>query len=254
MIFAPDCLAGRRILVTGASSGIGRAVAIAAAGCGAHVTAMGRDRSRLDETLEALHGSGHVAAPAVDMSQLEEASAAIEGLAREHGAFDGIFHSAGVTLVLPVKLLKTRHLDEVFGASVTGAFAVARAAAKRGVLLDGGALLFMSSVASSTGRMALSSYCAAKAAVDGMVRALAVEFAPRRIRVNSIAAGAIETEMHDSFTGSIDEKALQAYRDFHPLGFGRTEDVSSAALYLLSDAGRWITGTALALDGGATAK
>jgi NAD(P)-dependent dehydrogenase (short-subunit alcohol dehydrogenase family) len=157
-------------------------------------------------------------------------------------------------MVLPVKLLRNRHLDEVFGAGVRGAFGIARAAAKKNVLADGGSLVLMSSVASVCGRPALSAYCAAKAAVDGLVRSLAVEFADRRIRVNSITAGAVETAMHKDFVRSISDAARKDYEDFHLLGFGKPEDVANAALFLLSDAGRWITGTAMAVDGGAAAK
>lgn len=253
MIFAADSLAGRKFLVTGASSGLGRETAVLLSRCGATVALAARDEARLAETSAMLDRSGH-SAHAIDFNHADPASDAIASVAKERGAFDGIFHSAGTTLVLPIKLIKDRHLDEVFGANVRGAFGVARAAARKGVLNDGGSLVFMSSVAGVTGRPALSAYCAAKAAVDGMVRSLAVEFAPRRIRVNSITAGAVETAMHDEFVGSIGETARKDYEDFHLLGFGQPEDVANAALFLLSDASRWITGTALAVDGGAAAK
>ncbi len=253
MIFAADSLAGRRFLVTGASSGLGRETAVLLSNCGATLALAARDEGRLAETSAMLAGEGH-STHAIDFNHADAASDAIAAIAKDAGAFDGIFHSAGTTLVLPIKLIKDRHLDEVFGANVRGAFGIARAAARKGVLNDGGSLVFMSSVAGVTGRPALSAYCAAKAAVDGMVRSLAVEFAPRRIRVNSITAGAVETAMHNEFVGSIGEGARKDYEDFHLLGFGRPADVANAALFLLSDASRWITGTALAVDGGAAAK
>jgi len=253
VIFAADSLAGRRFLVTGASSGLGRETAMLLSRCGATLALAARDEGRLAETLGLLAGEGH-STHAVDFDHADPASDSIVAMAKDRGAFDGIFHSAGTTLVLPIKLIKDRHLDEVFGANVRGAFGVARAAARKGVLNDGGSLVFMSSVAGVTGRPALSAYCAAKAAVDGMVRSLAVEFAPRRIRVNSITAGAVETAMHNEFVGSIGEAARKDYEDFHLLGFGQPEDVANAALFLLGDASRWITGTALAVDGGAAAK
>lgn len=253
MIFSPQGLAGRRYLVTGASSGLGRATAALLSRCGATLALAARDEGRLGETLEMLEGSGH-SIHAVDFNHSDASADAIAGIAKDGGAFDGLFHSAGTTLVLPIKLIKDRHLDEVFGANVRGAFGIARAAARKNVLADGGSIVFMSSVASTTGRPALAAYCAAKAAVDGMVRSLAVEFAPRRIRVNSITAGAVETQMHQDFVGSIGDAAREDYEKFHLLGFGQPEDVANAALFLLSDASRWITGTALAVDGGAAAK
>jgi NAD(P)-dependent dehydrogenase (short-subunit alcohol dehydrogenase family) len=253
VIFADDCLDGKRILVTGASSGIGRDTALLLSRCGARLALAGRDESRLAEVLGSLSGEGHTSHSA-DLTDADVAAEAVLEVARQGGPLDGIFHSAGTTLVLPIKLIKSRHLDEVFGANVRGAFGVARAAARKNVLSDGGSLVLMSSVASVCGRPALSAYCAAKAAVDGLVRSLAVEFAPRRIRVNSITAGAVETAMHNDFISSISDSALRDYEEFHLLGFGQPEDVSNAALFLLSDASKWITGTAMAVDGGAAAK
>ncbi|HZG09366.1 MAG TPA: SDR family oxidoreductase [Allosphingosinicella sp.] len=253
MIFADDCLRGTRILVTGASSGIGRETAMLLSRCGAQLALAGRDEGRLGETLASLQGDGH-STHSADLTDADTAADAVQEIARQCGTLDGIFHSAGTTLVLPIKLIKSRHLDEVFGANVRGAFGVARAAARKNVLVDGGSLVFMSSVASVCGRPALSAYCAAKAAVDGLVRSLAVEFAPRRIRVNSITAGAVETAMHYDFIKSISESALRDYEEFHLLGFGQPDDVANAALFLLSDASKWITGTAMAVDGGAAAK
>lgn len=253
MIFAADALAGQHVLVSGASSGLGRATAVLLARCGARLALAGRDGGRLEETLSLLSGDGHTIQSA-DFTDADATAETVGAIAAERGQFDGVFHSAGTTLVLPIKLIKNRHLDEVFGASVRGAFGIARAAAKKDVLADGGSLVFMSSVASVCGRPALSAYCAAKAAVDGLVRSLAVEFAPRRIRVNSITAGAVETAMHKNFVDSIAESARRDYEQFHLLGFGQPEDVANAALFLLSDASRWITGSAMAVDGGAAAK
>lgn len=252
MIFASDCLAGRRFLVTGASSGLGRETAILISQCGGRVALVGRDEERLAATLAALAPGEH-SSHSFEMGDAEVVADQVQALTKEGGMLDGVFHSAGTTLVLPTKLIKNRHLDEVFGANVRGAFGIARAAARKNVLADGGSLVFMSSVASVLGRPALSGYCAAKAAVDGLVRALAIEFAPRRIRVNSITAGAVETAMHRDYVASISEEAVRGYENFHLLGFGQPEDVSSAALFLLSDASRWITGTAMAVDGGAAA-
>lgn len=214
---------------------------------------MARDTERLQAALADLPGNGHTV-HASDLADAEVTADAITAAAQDGGTFAGMFHSAGTTKVLPIKLLKNKHLDEVFGAGVRGAFGLGRAAARRGVLEDGSGIVLMSSVASVCGRPALSSYCAAKAAVDGLVRSLAVEFADRRIRVNSITAGAVETAMHQEFVSSINEKAAQDYADFHPLGFGRPTDIANMAVFLLSDGGRWITGASMAVDGGAAAK
>lgn len=253
MTFADDCLAGRLVLVTGASSGLGQATALSLSRCGARLALAARNSDRLQQTLDSLEGEGH-SMHAVDFTDAEASASAIQAIAAEHGSFSGIFHSAGTTVVLPARLLKNRHLDDVFGAGVRGAFGIAKAAGKRGVLLDGGSIVIMSSAAATRGRPALSAYCAAKAAVDGLVRAVALELADRKIRINSIQAAAVETAMHHEFMASISEEAGRDYEQRHPLGFGQPDDVANAVLFLLSDASKWITGTSFPVDGGAAAK
>ena len=247
--FSEHCLEGRRILVTGASSGLGRAAAIAFAEAGARLVLTGRDEARLAATREVLAGAHHGVFPAV-MSNADSAADLVKQAAREGGALDGIFHAAGSFSVLPVKVTKQRHLDEAFGASVFGAFGLARAAANRAILADGGSIILMSSVAGERASSGLTAYAGSKGAIAGLTRSLAAELAPRRVRVNAIVASTIETEMHDRTLSNADMDYVEMNRARHPLGFGRPSDVTNAALFLLSDASRWITGSALAVDGG----
>lgn len=250
MTFAGDTFAGRRIVVTGASSGIGRATAIALGRLGAELVLLGRDEARLREVSD-LSGASDFCA--VDLADDNAADDKIRALAAER-PIDGIFHAAGTSLVAPVRMTKTHQIDDLFGAAVYGALGVARAASRRGVMRDGGSMVFMSSVSALRGRRGMVAYSSAKAATSGLVRALAVELADRSIRVNSIAAGAIETEMHHDFAGSVSESVVANYRALHPLGFGRPDDVAHAVIFLLSDASRWITGVDLSVDGGYAAK
>jgi NAD(P)-dependent dehydrogenase (short-subunit alcohol dehydrogenase family) len=251
--FAPDALAGRHVLVTGASSGLGRAAAKAFADAGARLTLLGRNEERLIETRTDLAGDDHstIAAPFTD---LETTADLVKGIAAERGPIDGIFHSAGIELVRPMRMFKNDHASSLFEAALYGSLGIARAAASRGVLNEGASLVFMSSVAALRGTAGMAGYSAAKAAVDGMVRSLACELASRRIRVNSIAAGAVETEMHDRLVKTLGDAAIADYEKRHLLGFGRPEDIANAASFLLSDASAWITGTVLSVDGGYTAQ
>lgn len=251
-VFAPDALAGRRLLMTGASSGLGRAAAIAAARVGARVAITGRNAERLEATLAQLSGEGHTAFPG-ELSDADAAAELVKRAASEGGAFDGVFHAAGVFAVLPAKITKQKHIDQLFGASVPGAYGIARAVASKAVMNDGGSVAFMSSVAGVRGNAGLAVYAGAKAAILGLSSALAIEMAPRRIRVNAIVAGTVETEMHLKMQAAQGEGGSDANLQRHPLGYGRPDDVAAAVVFLMSDAARWITGTAFTVDGGYTA-
>lgn len=249
MIFTEDALAGKRILVTGASSGLGQDAAIRMSQAGATLILCGRDEARLDGTLARLAGTGH-AVVAADFGKLDAAHDTLVACTKDAQPLAGVFHAAGIASLRIAKLYNERHVEDVLAAALMGALGIAKACGKRAVLADGGSLVFMSSVAGSRGRAGMGVYAASRAAVGGLARALAAEFAARAIRVNEIVAGAVETPMHEGIVKNLDDSGEAAYRDLHLLGFGRPEDVSNAALFLLSDASRWITGTSMAVDGG----
>jgi NAD(P)-dependent dehydrogenase (short-subunit alcohol dehydrogenase family) len=248
-ILKPDALKEMTFLVTGASSGIGRAVAILLSECGARVVLNGRDEARLRLTLSKLYGESHI----VSVASLENADQTTEWLKSVlelSGPLSGVFHCAGVELIRPARMIKQAQLIDVFGSSLFAAFGIARAMSAKNALVDGGSIVFMSSVAGSTGQVGMTGYSAAKAGIDGLVRSLACELASKKIRVNSIAAGAVQTAMHDRLINGSGDEATLVYMQSHLLGFGHAEDVAQAALYLLSPASRWVTGTTMVVDGG----
>ena len=249
MIFTDQALAGQTILVTGASSGIGRATAKLVASCGARVVATGRDEARLNAAMADLPGRGHRQFVA-ELDDSDQVADLISATAIDLGGLTGIFHSAGSELILPARLTKTRQIGNVFGASVFGAFGIARAAARTNVMRPDSAIILMSSAAAQRGRAGMTAYSAAKAAIDGLTRSLACELAPKSIRVNSIAAGGVETEMHQRLAQGLSEGGIAAYESQHLLGFGRPEDIAAAAVFLLSPGARWVTGAVWTIDGG----
>lgn len=252
-VFSPCALAGKKILVTGATSGIGRAAAVTFAAHGAQLVVTGRSEERLASLVADLSGVGHVAAT-LELADADSVADWVKNLASAHGVLNGVFHSAGVELVRPARMIKQEHLNQIYSSSLNAAFGIARAASAKSCLADGGSLVFMSSVAGLTGQLGLTAYSAVKAGVDGMVRSLACELAPRAVRVNSIAAGAVKTEMHDRITRGSGADAASIYEASHLLGFGSPEDIGFAALFLQSDAARWITGTTMVVDGGYTVR
>ncbi|MFZ6689426.1 SDR family NAD(P)-dependent oxidoreductase [Undibacterium sp. SXout11W] len=253
MLFHNECLQGRRILVTGASSGIGRTTAELLSQCGARIVAVGRDQVRLKQTLASLRGDGH-RVEALDLTGDDNIGEFLQSVTSDNDPLHGIFHAAGISQVRPVKLSKSKQFDEVFASSAKSALALARGASLRGVMADHSAIVFMSSVAGLRGQSGMSIYSAAKAAIDGMTKSLAVEFAPRGIRVNSIDAGAVETEMHARLIQSLSDDSVGNYREKHLLGFGTALDIAQMAVFLFSDGGRWITGSNVLVDGGFTVR
>jgi NAD(P)-dependent dehydrogenase (short-subunit alcohol dehydrogenase family) len=251
--FDPHCMAGKTILVTGASSGLGRATAISLSEYGARLILTGRDEAKLAETRAQLVGTGHVAVAAA-FENADQVADLVKGIAAEHGTLDGVFHSAGAYMAMPARMTKQRHIDSMFAASVWGAFGIARAVGQRNVLRDGGSVVFMSSVAGKRGHTGTTAYAAAKATILGMVPVLAIEWASRKIRINAIVAATIETEMHLNTIANLPVEIVEDSLSRHPLGFGALSDISNAILFLLSDASPWITGSAMNVDGGYMAR
>lgn len=243
-------LSGKTFLVTGASSGIGRIAAMLFAQLGASLALVARNQDRLQETLMRLEGKGH-RSYSFDLNQIEEIPNLVKLIISDTGPLSGIFHSAGIAPMLSIKSVKHSTIISPFMTCAFASLMFGKAFCLKGVKAQGGAsLVFMSSAAALTGTKGLSVYASSKAAVDGAVRAMAVELAEKNIRVNSIAAGMVQTEMHAALLDGMSDEAVEERRRQHPLGFGEPMDVAMTAAFLLSDASKWITGTTMVVDGG----
>ncbi|MBD8724703.1 SDR family oxidoreductase [Oxalobacteraceae sp. CFBP 13708] len=237
----PFHLRGKTVLVTGASSGIGRAVAVECARAGARVVINGRDAVRLADTLALLDaGLEHVACVAdlTDPPQMARLVAAC-------GELDGVVHAAGVHGVTPLRMLRQSFMQTVLDANFLAPLMLTQQLLAKKMLRNGASLVFMSSIAAHTGTVGVGPYSASKAALEGMIRPLALEIAPRAMRANAIAPGLVDTPLVNDDRAWLDDKA-----NMYPLGLGRPEDVAYAAIYLLADISRKVTGTQLHLDGG----
>ncbi len=242
-------LAGRKFLVTGASSGIGREVSLLLSSLGAVVVGAGRDASRLaklakDATL------GPVTTIEAHLEEPESASKLLLEAVARVGPLDGFVHSAGQIELRPLKVLSEAGLRRLYQVNVEAALLLAKEFRKRGNNREGGSIVFVGSVMGLAGDIGLSGYCATKGALIAAVRSLALELAPQGIRVNCVAPGQVVTPMWKQTVEARGEAVVETSRARHPLGLGRPEQVAWPVVFLLSEGASWITGVTLPVDGG----
>ena len=247
-------LKGKHIMVSGVSSGIGRAAAVLLSRLGAEVTGLGRDRERLEETRGMMQEGEHVMR-CIDLAD----SSALQGLMDELRTmglrFDGLVHAAGISGTLPLQVISEDKMTHFIETNIMATMRLTQAISKKSVFApEGGSIVWISSVMAHAGESGKSLYALTKGALTAASRSLAVELAPRKIRVNCIAPGVVETPMVANAYYSQDEDMLKRVRSLHPLGLGTPEDVAHAAAFLVSPVSSWITGTTLVVDGGYLAR
>lgn len=248
----PFSLGGKCILVTGASSGIGRGISVACAKMGARVVVNGRNEERLNETLSMLEGEGHIVV-AVDLATQE----GIDELVAACPEINGFVHSAGVLKLCTIKSVKRQNLEESICTNTIAPIMITNGLVRKKKLKSNSSIVYISSMSGvfigGTGEI---SYSATKGALSGFMKTAALELAPRKIRINCICPALVPTDLSRQYHEIVPEEILKSeIPSKYPLGrMGTTEDVANAAIYLLSEASSWITGINLVLDGGLTLK
>lgn len=246
-------LTGKRFLITGASSGIGAAVARGLALRNASVVLMARDRERLEMKRQSLHNPEQHQCVCCDLKDAHALQPVIEELSKD-GLFHGLVHAAGIRLLEPLRASQEKTWLGTMQINLLAAMQLIKAFRKPGVRSpEMVSAVFISSVAGQFGAPALSAYSASKGALDAAARAWAIELAPEKIRVNTVSPGYVCGNMLSQHMKLLTSDSAQRLEAAHPLGFGTPEDVADAVLFLLSDAARWITGTTLRVDGGYSA-
>ena len=248
----PLSMHGRTVLVTGASSGIGRDAAILLSELEAQVVLAGRDRARLEETQGRMQGSGH-RVEAFDLAVADAIPEWIRQIAQQTGPLHGLVHCAGLNQVIPLRMMTQAKVESLMRLNVTSAMMLVKGFRQKGCAAKGGSVVLLSSVAGMAGQPAISGYSATKAAVIGFTRSAALEVAPEGLRVNCIAPGYVATEMGEHLREQLPPGQDEVIARMHPLGIGTARDVAHAIAFLRADTARWITGTTLVVDGGYTA-
>lgn len=248
----PFSLKQKKIIVTGASSGIGREIAIQCAGAGARILALGRDEARLKATIEAC-GEGH-AYYQVDLASPTQINDIITFFA-ECAPIHGIVHAAGVSPTLPFRTMKSKQITDAFQVNLFSAIELIQILLKPGIrATEGVSVVMISSVMSEVGEKAKSLYAMTKASSVALIKSLALEYADKSVRFNAISPSVVNTPLTEKSVYRRDEESMRAVLVQHPLGLGNPQDVAYAALYLQSDASRWVTGTNMIVDGGYLAR
>ena len=250
----PLDLTGMTILVSGASSGIGRSIAIYLSQLGAKLILVGRNPERLAAARAQLAAGPEHLVEAFDLSQADAIPGWLREVAAKSGPLHGIVHSAGMMMPKPLKLLTDADFTKTMAVNVGAALALTKGFRQKGVCAPPGSVVYISSVMGLVGQPGISVYSATKGALGSLARSLALELAREQIRVNCVAPAMVKTEMLEDFKARLTEAQFAEQMRAHPLGLGEPEDVASATAFLLSKAARWITGTTLVVDGGYTAQ
>ena len=242
--YNPFTLEGKTILVTGASSGIGRATAIECSKMGAVIIATGRNKDRLEETIAELHGEGHQ----YFMCDITDENS-LNDLVDKVPVLDGLVNNAGYTDLVPIKLINHQRFENILSTNTLAPILLFQKLLKKKKIKDNSSIVFTSSLAGlGYGTVGNSMYSASKGAISSFIRVASKEFAGRRIRVNAVCPGMVKTNIMSK--GGVTDSQLAEDEKKYPLGYGEPTDVALMMVYLLSDASKWVTGTNMIIDGG----
>lgn len=245
----------KNIIITGASSGIGRQCAITFSQLGANVILIARNKERLKDTFNKLERGNHLII-SQDITEYNKLEEVVNITVDKIGKISGFVHSAGIETTLPLRSMQPSYYEKMFSVNVIAGFELVRIIFKKKYLYKTGAsFVFISSVFGVVSQPAIIAYSSSKGALISGVKSIALEFASKNIRANCISPGQIKsTRMTENIFKKLSKEEKTKRIEMYPLGYGKPEDIANASAFLLSDASRWITGTNLIVDGGYSAR
>ncbi len=242
-------LSNKKILITGASSGIGKATAILFSNLGAELVITGRSKDNLSDTYNKLNKSQNHKMILADLASITD----IKQLISDILTLDGFVHCCGKVLPVPVKFIKEEQLDDVMSVNYFSAVNIVSELLKQKKINNNGSIAFISSISTSYAYFGGAPYISSKAALEGYSKTLALELVPKKIRVNVLQPALVKTAIFDStLEAAVDDVEMKKLVSKYPLGIGEPEDVAQALAYFISDTSKWVTGSTLKMDGGLT--
>lgn len=241
----PFSLEGKTILVTGASSGLGRQTAISASQMGARLVITGRNKERLQETFNNLVGEGHLQILA-DLTDQKD----IDSLVSQLPELNGVVYSTGISDLAPARFITSATIEKTFSISFNASVLLTAGLLGKKRIAKKASLVFISSISTRYPFVGGAMYISAKAAIEAYVRVLALELSSKGIRVNCVAPAFVKSPMLDQTAANYSMEAVNMIEARQILGLGEPEDVANSIIYYLSDAAKWVSATNLILGGG----
>ncbi len=246
----------KNIIITGAASGIGRETALLCQKLGANLLLLDLNKQGLMDVKKCAGGGISVLEKTCDVTNFEQLKEIIFSAEKEIGKFHGAVHCAGIPSVVPLRALSRENYQRVQKINTEAGLDLAKIFSSRGIYNKNSicSIVFLSSVYGVVGSACNTAYSVSKAAVVGLTKSLAIELAPKKIRVNCIAPGFIKTNMADGVNAMFDERYADRIEAMHPLGWGEASDIAWGIAFLLADVSKWTTGAVFPIDGGFTAQ
>jgi len=246
----PMDLSEKNIMVTGASSGIGKGIAIFLSKLGANIIMVARSEERLNETYNELEPGNHTYR-LLDLNDTDAIGSMMDSVCCDGLKLNGLVHSAGISQTMPLQFLKLSDLKNIMSVNFYSFIELVKHFSKKKNNDNGGSVVAISSISSKVGARGLTAYCASKGAMESAVRSMALDLEPKKIRINSVAPGMIETQIYRGLRELVNNNDFEAeLKKRQIMGVGKPEDVAYATAFLLSDSSKFITGTSMNVDGG----
>lgn len=242
-------LTDKTILITGASSGIGKATAILASQMGAHVIIHGRDLEKLQHTLSQLKSSEKHQIIQADLSKTDE----LMDFVKKCPAVDGVVHCAGIVKPVPAKFIQPKHIEEMFSINYNAVVLINSYLLQQKKINNEASIVLISTISTQHSYFGGALYISSKGALEAYSRSLGLEVVSKKIRVNTLSPAMVRTEIYENtLKSTLNEEHALKYASTYPLGIGEPVDIANSIVFLLSNASKWITGTVIKMDGGLT--